>query len=123
MRISEVLDKAADAIQERGWEKGGGWHDPRPEHAGRPVCLEGAIQAASGMRIYGTSPNWRKVFKGCDAYQAMGAYLELDLSCQDLYDWNDFSARTQDQVIEVLRAAAAVERAKEESLQPTEVPA
>jgi hypothetical protein len=56
----------------------------------------------------------------CSAYKAVQEYLEID---RDLWRWNDMSERTQEDVIAVLRAAAAVERAKEAAYAPVEVAA
>ena len=113
MKTSEVLDLAADAIQHRGWTTGS-WNNTKE---GAPVCLEGGIAAALGWEIDldGVDDAGYETFTSCPAYVAVQEYLSLGPFA--LYHWNDRAERTKEEVIEVLRAAAAVERAKEESLE------
>ena len=108
LKTSEVLDLAADLIQERGWTTGSyGW--PLWEESMAPLCLEGGIMAALGFASM--SPD-NEAFRSCPAYWAVQDYLDTD---GPLWLWND-AGHTAAEVIEVLRAAAAVERVKEESL-------
>ena len=88
MKTSEVLNKAADLLRERGWigEGGQGWEGESDD----PLCIEGAIRAAMGPEIgyYGgftTGPN------NCPAGQAVRDYLELgEWSIgKGLFTWND----------------------------------
>lgn len=109
---SEVLNKAADLIEERGWTTGGGgWEDKE----GSGLCLEGGILAAAG---FGTQEYTAPQFLGCPAYIAVKSYLGLDDS-QALYEWNDgtydFSgeSRSAEDVIATLRATALIESARE----------
>lgn len=106
MLTSEVLDLAADEIERRGWVGPDTYtEDPwglASESA--PLCLEGGIMAAAGCQ-------WISVLPRCDAYQAVRAYLGSGV--RTLYNWNDAAGRTQEQVIAVLRAASAVESARE----------
>lgn len=105
MLTSEVLDLAADKIRERGWTQGlGGWPGWGPDDA---LCLEGGIMAALGY----DEETPERLYRGCPAFGAVRDYLGL--GDDFLFPWNDASGRTQQEVIEVLRAAAAVERAKE----------
>ena len=106
---SAVLDLAADAVQSRGWTSGpDGWL------RSGPVCLEGAIMAALGG--VGTAE-----LRACPAYGAVQRYLGLDdvegSIRSSLWAWNDALPGSveyaQARVIEVLRAAAAVERVRE----------
>lgn len=121
MNTSDVLNKAADLIEERGWVQGPGWDwDGR---GGTPLCLEGAIGAASGIRGADT----HRPFNECDAGRAVRAYLDMtpniapriewtaapNLSNSPLYRWNDQWHRTAAEVIEVLRATAVIEAARE----------
>ena len=130
-KTSEVLDLAADVIEQRGWITGS-WNNTRQ---GAPVCIEGGIAAALGIEVdlggYGTTEDY-EAFTACPAYQAVMSYLDLRAEDSDaLWHWNDKyrhdgdegarPARSKEQVVEVLRAAAAVERAKEESLEGSEV--
>lgn len=112
LKTSEVLDLAADMIEKYGWVQGiEGWD----KGYGAGLCLEGGIVAALG-RSLGSSPNritMREMW-ACPAYKAVQGYLGVR---PPLWWWNDDLSRTKEEVIEVLRAAAAVERAKEESLE------
>jgi hypothetical protein len=111
MNTSEVLNQAADVLQVRGWCQApaeGGWF-PDPE-ATTPVCLEGAIRIAAGtvrkqevtavVRDYLTSrhPESINPFSGHVIPFA----------------WNDEDGRTAAEVIEVLRACALIEAAREQ---------
>lgn len=115
MQTSEILNKAADLIEERGWTKGvQGWTED-PEHRGK-LCMEGGISAASGV---GRNDFW--AFLDCPAYRAVAGYLGVDVegikrgSGRGVWEFNDASGRTANEVIEVLRAAALIEQAKENS--------
>ncbi len=44
------MDRAADLIQERGWEQYGGWLAATLD-AG-PLCIEGAIMAAANVKLH-----------------------------------------------------------------------
>lgn len=123
MNVSDTLNKAADLIQERGWvgTGGKGWE----ANEGTPLCIEGAIQAALGMPggIAVTQVNT------CSAGSAVREYLELGEfewhKTDALFMWNDraryvdgelTSVRTAEEVIEVLRATAVIEAARESEL-------
>lgn len=108
MRTSEILNKAADLIEERGWGQGSEtWNN----HNGAGLCLEGGILAATGMKLTDD-------FEACPAYRAVWAHLENDdrwgAYRGSLYNWNDAPGRTAEEVIEVLRATALIEAAKED---------
>lgn len=125
MNTSEVLNRAADLIEERGWTKGRGWVDD-----GGPLCLEGGIAAALGVEF---TVAWR-----CPAYAAVREYLAprtdkapfiwndrlaydyINEAISRREGWRDMAATTAEgeayakgEVIAVLRAAALVEAAKE----------
>ena len=118
MPTSEVLYRAADLIEERGWTQGSfGW----PMGLGNtPLCIEGGVMAALGTDYLAVDLS---EFWSCPAYRAVQSYLGLshDLSVKDkesrpspvdpLWRFNDHSAA--ERVIEVLRAAALVEAARE----------
>ena len=136
MNTSDVLNRAADLIEERGWTgNGSGWSDPGESG---PLCLEGGIAAALGVQF---SRAW-----SCPAFKAVEAYLS-DRTDLRPFQWNDrqyhdrvllairahdFStgmfdmdaARVQAQeggaveVIATLRAAAVIEAAKETADEP-----
>lgn len=114
---SDVLNKAADLIEERGWAFGTGWLGTE-EPGG--LCVEGAIQAATGVAV---GPGYR-----CPAYFAVATHLEQFV----LFTWNDnlpwdatngfrWVGGTKEsatefgksRVIEVLRACAVIEASRE----------
>jgi hypothetical protein len=115
MKTSDVLNEAADLIQQRGWTQGiFGWGDIDPNSG---LCLEGGIAAASGIgMIHDTSTLDTPSIKACPAYKAVAAYLDMGGPfCRGaLWTWNDAVDRTAAEVIEVLRAAAVIEAAREE---------
>lgn len=140
MLTSEVLDLTADLIEKEGWTLGSGWMYEGETPSG--LCLEGGLMAALGMKLPAPPPItdervtmkmleihpvWMdlqskqdalfEVLASCPAYRAVYDYLEIksgDYMTDRLYSWNDaLSDDSQDRVIEVLRAAAVVERTKE----------
>lgn len=117
MNTSEVLDKAADEIQRRGWVQGG-YDDALG------LCLESALSLAHDGTVGAAA--W-EVANTCPAGLAVRSYLQLGAewrhSCSDsLWNWND-CRDTSSEVIEVLRAAAMVERTREAAEQVAEVSA
>lgn len=112
---SEVINLAADLIEERGWTKGG--VGMLADNTSK-LCLEGAIGAVidagtvascaieGGPLVYDYDH-----IHACPAYAAVQDYLG---GGQTLWVWNDMVADVQ-RVIEVLRAAAAVEAAREDA--------
>lgn len=99
MNTSEILNKAADIVEQRGHSKG-----VYSDSTGR-VCAVGAINAA----ILGTTkiehlPIW---YSGLDTHA--GRVLH-SLVCADEYwsitDWNDAPERTKEEVVAALRQAA-----------------
>lgn len=125
MRTSEILDLAADTTERRGWagnkeasefiEGAGYTYDPWGLDGG-PVCIEGALIAVIGRDQFQTTYDVTK----CAAYRAVHEYLDLGPHHR-LFAWNDAPERLQEEVVAVLRGAAAVERVKEEALQPQAV--
>lgn len=115
---SEVLNRAAHLIEQRGWQAGGtGW--PSPERPSGQLCLEGGIMAALGFEFRDVDED----FWFCPAYAAVAGYLGLDQTPQQdgtlpeepLYRWNDHEHRTADEVTSTLRAVALIEAAKEQA--------
>lgn len=110
MLTSEVLNRAADLIEERGWVQGNGGFD-----GSAGLCLEGGIFAASGLG-WTVAAEMAAREGTCPAYEAVLNHLSIggDRSYGGrLWLWNDKPARTAAEVIEVLRAAAAIEQARE----------
>lgn len=112
MKTSEILDKAADVIAERGWWRGS-YKEPRRDPRTCPVCVLGALNVATG-----SSPDVEASFKvpcaTSAAANALADYLMLNPG-DDLIDtlgneWNDRDAESAEEVVRKLRAAAASER-------------
>lgn len=105
---SEVLNKAADLIEQRGWTTGiNGWGTARE---GSPICLEGGIHAA----LEGQVPWGTPEFEACSSYRAVKDYLVSTGDLPDdepLWAFNDHSAA--ERVIGVLRATALIEASRE----------
>jgi hypothetical protein len=119
---SEVLNRAADLIEERGWTKGGGW--PTADDEGAALCLEGGIMAALGLHFDKDDDDVEQ----CPAYRAVHFYLGLkwgdvaDWPQDPLWTWNDDHG-SEESVIEVLRATAVIEAARENAETRAEVSA
>lgn len=124
---SEVLNLAADHVRGRGWTTGlYGWA------SSGPVCTEGAIFAAMGTSHAAISTHdFRET---CPAYLAVMDYLDNAVPIEPtmgervLWAWNDEYdyirgqyARTEAEVLEVLRAVALVEAAREDAAMLAEV--
>jgi hypothetical protein len=127
MNTSEVLNRAADLIEERGWTTGNGW--PGTGNYKGPLCLEGGILAALGVDFMDTMFSKFQ----CPAYQAVVQYLdneEINPRHRSPWAWNDdlpydengrFVLATRkasreygnQRVIEVLRACAVIEASRE----------
>lgn len=108
LSTSEVLNKAADLIEEHGWTKGQGWTD-----TGKGLCLEGGIAAALGIETNFAAPHDEDdytQFAACPAYRAVKDYLGYRA---DLWNWNDRRAESAEDVIATLRATALIEAARE----------
>jgi len=109
---SEVLDLAADKIQEHGWGQGvESWAG-----GGGGLCLEGGIAAAMGLSIDPMRGHGLGELTLCPAYIAVHEYLAealADAEYQEPWFWNDRIAESVEDVIAVLRSAAAIERVKE----------
>lgn len=109
MNTSEILNQAADYIEEYGWVQCGGWYPLWEE----PACLEGAMRVVTmqhtGEDIF-TAPadsKWGPLYARAKA--AMRNYLGVG----NPWVWNDEIGRTEEEVIEALRAAALMEEVKE----------
>ena len=116
MQTSEVLNRAADLIEQRGWTQATGWPMVGADDA--PLCLEGGVAAALGIEF----PQVKKAkavdlgtglyddLLTCPSFLAVKRYLGVGAF---LFRWNDETDRTANEVIEVLRATALVEAARE----------
>jgi len=99
MNVSDVLNKAADLIEERGWAQGA------YENASGGLCVLGAIRKAADldppMIIAGVS---------LDAACAFNRHIGAD---NLVGDWNDAEGRTSGEVVAIFRAVAVIEAARE----------
>lgn len=124
---SEVLDLAADDIQRNGWAQG-----PAGMRVDGPHCILGAIGAVLETKAYpsnyptagGLAYDMHEVGKTA-AGEAMIDYLPTPAwstsgmpGYSRVYRWNDAGIRTAEEVVEALRAAAAIQRAYETEDQP-----
>lgn len=95
--VPEVLARAADIIQQRGWHQG--WFIDRDTGA---VCCVGAIRIAGGLTA---TPIYDRDAAAHDlvlnARSRMFGHLKRSVSV-----WNDEPGRTQAEVVAALRAAA-----------------
>lgn len=110
--VSNTLNLAADLIEKRGWARGyAAWGTTLP---GGALCLEGGILAAIGHPVdpEATRP-WFHGPGACPAYDAVCDYLDRPHDTM-LWPFNDDPERTASEVIEVLRAAALIESAREQ---------
>lgn len=104
--VPEVLARAADIIEERGWRQG--WFvDPDTGC----VCAVGAMHVAVGLppdaSIYTSenSPEWQLADA---AWETFGRWLasKTGKPSESAGGWNDHPSRTQAEVVAALRAAA-----------------
>ena len=106
MNTADILDKAADLIEQRGWAQG-----YFVDHRGG-LCARGAIYAACGMEP-DPDPHVRIVeWPGWNpADPAWDALCQLDTAVDDFAEmWNDAPERTKEEVVSALRAAAQAAR-------------
>lgn len=115
MNTADILDKAADLIEQRGHAK--------RVHVTKAGCLcaSGAMYAAVGMepvpgqRECGRWPSfdWSRSLEVAEAYDWFGAWLKRSgfKADTDAVQWNDRKIRTKEEVVSTLRAAAQAARA------------
>lgn len=89
LTVPEVLDSAADLIDQYGWWNGDG------RRAGR-LCAGMAISKAGWPSEQGDGPAWR--------------HFSASVGNVSVVFWNDIPGRTVDQVTAALRSAAEVAR-------------
>ncbi len=93
MTTAEVLDRAADYIEQHGWCQG-------EFSKNGAVCVSGAISRVLGVEFYRAD---NRVY---DAKNAFARHLKSD---DPPCVWNDEDGRTQEEVIATLREAAKVQ--------------
>ena len=115
--VAETLHRAADLIEQRGWQHGPPVDGSAWDWGGEgsaSLCLEGAIFAALDRPRYWASNE----INACPAGRAVRDHLADRFVGDNLWTWNDDPQRTASEVIEVLRATAAVEQAKHDTELP-----
>jgi hypothetical protein len=113
--IPDVLLKAAEVIETRGWHQGGYVpNDPYTDLTACPVCVLGAINVASGQSL--ENDFYSSVMHAVNVQAAVALAKHLGLADVtdpvDLIDavgehWNDEVATSPEQVITALRECAA----------------
>lgn len=100
METNDVLNQAADYLQEHGWIQGG------LGKPGGPRCAMGALKSVLGETSV-------IEFVAYPPYRALRRHVGGFVS-----DWNDAPERTADQVIATLRAAAVIAESRETVAEP-----
>lgn len=111
MKVSEILDKAADVIEHNGWHRGA-FIEARPgvPPEQSPCCVFGAVAIADGR-----DPEFAFANAAIDAlaeHLGLAAQVETRKVPEEDHPvavWND-SQRSADEVVRALRDAAAAER-------------
>jgi hypothetical protein len=108
VNTSDVLNRAADIIQERGWVQGGaGWFvESLPADA--PLCAQGALRAAC-HEATDDHREWYRLY-----FDVTKPIVAAHVGEPIVFSWNDKPGRTAGEVIEALRACALIEAAREE---------
>ncbi|MFY2788494.1 DUF6197 family protein [Rhodococcus sp. MALMAid1271] len=111
MTLSEILNRAADLLADKGWNRG---YYQSPEGC---LCAVGAITlAAGGCFSYdedgtpddfqGPNDDSRGIYAAMEAVeQAVSGSVGVD-AARDLVTWNDDPDRTQQEVIDTFRSVA-----------------
>lgn len=90
--VADILTQAADLLEERGWCQN------RAEDRDGHFCAVGALDAALGV----VEPYLTLGGLFSEAVRALRAHIGTSVVC-----WNDAPGRTADEVIGLLRRAAA----------------
>lgn len=126
MKTSEMFDRAADLLEQHGWNQGA-YFGYDGSH-----CMVGALQESSGAYHYEVErllscgsvvmkgincnqtldPDIMRSF--CKAYDILLCYVLNEADCVET--WNDTGGRTKKQVVFVLRTAATLQRKVENSV-------
>lgn len=95
MNVSAILDAAADRVKQFGW-----WSLHYADNYTTSRCAANHVSDAAGDH-YGA------------AHIALAQAISPRGGCCAIFQWNDTPGRTAAEVIAMLRACAAVERARE----------
>ncbi len=100
--IADILESAADDIQQHGWFQD--FYYPPSGGFGKacPKCISGAIAEALQMDailddIDGTFTSWQQIMDKC---VAVASYTG------NLFQWNDNTKRTKEEILDLLRETA-----------------
>lgn len=106
MNTADILDRAADLIEERGWNQG--WYVN--ECGG--LCAVGAMYTAAGVElpVGAEFPDIPDEVSNAvlRAFRVFGDHVKRLASA-----WNDAPGRTKEEVVSTLRAAAQAARAEQ----------
>ena len=96
--VANLLERAADLIEHEGWSHGL-WRSPN----GGGYCAEAAINivATGTHRISSSVPGWQLAL--CAQWAVLSMQRATDCA---LVFWNDAPGRTEQEVLDTLRAAA-----------------
>lgn len=111
MRISEILEKAADALDARGWIQGDYGVFEAPDKTQCAMCAYGALYAVTN----GTGNPFDATGEGDEAAAFLASHDLIPEGADGgryLPTWNDYVAETKEDVTAVLRKGA--ELAKEQ---------
>ena len=115
MNTSDMLYRAADLIEERGWTKEGGWFaESLPADA--PLCAQGALRLAA-HEATSDHEEWRRLY-----FDVLKPAVAEHVGESIVFVWNDRQTSAAP-VIEGLRASAVIAAAREEKAALVEVSA
>lgn len=95
--VADLLDRAADRIEQVGW-----WSRSHSAAGLAAVCAANAI--------FLESEDDEPVFKAAWRAYATAAGIDVERAPVSIWQWNDAPERTKDEVLDVMRRAAALER-------------
>jgi len=107
MTPQETLIKAAELIEEHGWDRHT-YYDPDTDC----YCVDGAIMAVTGHEPmidgYRLSKTTQDLYDRDAAEQLLMEHLGIS-TIPALFRWNDDPDRTKEEVVSALKAAANVQ--------------
>ena len=109
--IAEACEDAADLL-EGHWVRGSWYTDEEESETGTwAYCIEGGLAAALNLDTITDGDDWtRELLTTCPVYQAVLDTLndpdDPHYGRGDLPNWNDVEGRTEQEVLDLLRATA-----------------
>ncbi len=107
LKPSDVLDRAADLMEERGWYRGFFISDDGA------VCHLGAIYAAAGRHVHrqSTGGTWFRVIDDRVDEPRRAVYWDcMAIGEASIPAWNDIRCQSKDEAVAKLREAARMAR-------------